>query len=84
MQGKLAAMKAQAMQAGPGALEARRKEIVANHARGHHALDRYGVPRMTKPEGSEQFHEYTIAQRIELLAEAGQITPQPKQVLSIK
>lgn len=49
-------------QAMPGADEARRKLIVGWHARGHDALDGYDIPRF------EDGMEYTIAERIELLA----------------
>lgn len=46
----------------PGANEARGKLIVGWHARGHDALDGYDIPRFS--DGIE----YTIAERIELLA----------------
>jgi len=49
---------------GPNADELRLKQIVTWHARGHDALDRHGIPRIA--EGLE----YTIEERIDLLAAA--------------
>ena len=50
---------------GPGAYEEQMRRISRWHARGHDALDAFGIPR--RADGLE----YTIAERITLLGEKG-------------
>lgn len=58
-------------QAGPGASEARSREIVTRHAQGMDKLDEWHVPRMADERDSAgSLVELTIAERIELLAES--------------
>lgn len=58
---------------GPSAREAQRDRIVKWHARGQDALDAYGIPRFA--DGIE----YTIAERVDLLAAMGQIDKAPRR-----
>lgn len=55
----------------PGAAEGRTRLIVGWHASGHSRLDEFGIPRMR--DGLE----YTIGERIALLAEKGGVEKLP-------
>lgn len=56
------------MAEGPGAREARRSQIVTWWARGHDELDKYGIPRLEPSAPDTPMREYTIAERIDMLA----------------
>lgn len=55
---------------GSGSREHRRDLIVKWHAQGHDALDQYNIARFA--DGIE----YTLAERINLLARSGGVSPQ--------